>query len=153
MVILAAVGEHDSNVPIIETAYDLAMAYEDELQVLHVIPNADSGSHFQRLQRTATFSNDDFTVSAEQAETVAERLIEAAIEHPDPDRVVPVGRVGEPGEEILRLADEIDARYLVIGGRKRTPAGKALFGSIAQQVILDAEQPVVTRSTTPDLST
>jgi len=150
MVILAAVGERESNTSVIETAHDLATAYEDELQVLHVIPDADTSSHFQRLRRTATFSDDEFTVSPEQAETVAERLIEKAIDT-DRDGVVPVGRVGAPGEEILRLADEIDARYLVIGGRKRTPAGKALFGSIAQQVILDANQPVVTQSTTPDL--
>lgn len=152
MVILASVGERHSNVPIIETAHDLATAYKDDLQVIHVIPDADTGSHFQRLQRTATFSDDEFEVSPEQAKTVAERLIEKAIDDPDPDRVIPVGRVGEPGEEILCLADEIDARYLVIGGRKRTPAGKALFGSITQQIILDADRPVVTRSTTPDLS-
>ena len=103
MVILAAVGEHDSNVPIIETAHDLAMAYEDELQVLHVIPDEDSGSHFQRLQRTATFSNDDFSVSSEQAETVAERLIEAATtradscaRRPPPARFRVAGARGDP---------------------------------------------------------
>lgn len=153
MVILAAVGEGHSNVPIIDTGQDLAMAFGEDLQVLHVIPDADAGSHFQRLRRTAPFGDDEFEVSPEQARAVVERMIEKAIDDPDPDRAIPVGRVGDPGEEILRLAEEVDARYLVIGGRKRTPAGKALFGSIAQRVILDADRPVVTRSTTPDLST
>ena len=152
MVILAAVGERHSNVPIIETAHDLATAYQDDLQILHVIPATDAGSHFQRLRRTTADNDDEFEVSPEQAEAVVEEMIEEALDDPDSDRVIPIGRVGEPGEEILTLADELDARYLVIGGRKRTPAGKALFGSIAQRVILDADLPVVTQSTTPDLT-
>lgn len=152
MVILAAVGEHHSNVPIIETAQDLATAYGDDLRVVHVIPDADTGSHFQRLRRRAPFGDDEFEVSPDQARAVVEQMIETAVDDPDPERTSPVGRVGEPGDEILGLADEVDARYIVIGGRKRTPAGKVLFGSITQRIILDTDRPVVIRSTTPDLS-
>jgi len=152
MVILAAVGERSSNVPIIETASDLASAYGHELQVLHVIPDEDANSHFQRLRRRAPFSGDEFTASSDEATGVAELMIELALDEPDTDHIVPVGRVGDPGEEILRLAEDVDARYIVIGGRKRTPAGKVLFGSMTQRVILDTDRPVVIKSTTPDLS-
>ena len=54
-----------------------------------------------------------------------------------------VGLDGEPAEAILEHAASLDTRYIVLGGRDRTPVGKAVFGSIAQSVILEAETPVV----------
>lgn len=55
-----------------------------------------------------------------------------------------VGRVGDPVEELLGEADRRSVEYLVIGGRKRTPVGKAVFGSKTQSILLTAECPVVT---------
>jgi nucleotide-binding universal stress UspA family protein len=50
---------------------------------------------------------------------------------------------GDPAETIIDAADEADADLIVIGGRKRSPAGKALFGSVTQTVILNAGRPVL----------
>jgi nucleotide-binding universal stress UspA family protein len=50
---------------------------------------------------------------------------------------------GDPAEAIIDAADEVDADLIVIGGRKRSPAGKALFGSVTQTVILNAGRPVM----------
>ncbi|MFB6194359.1 MAG: universal stress protein [Halobaculum sp.] len=47
-----------------------------------------------------------------------------------------------PAEGIVRLAEEIDADQIVMGGRKRSPAGKALFGSVTQSVLLDTDRAV-----------
>lgn len=49
----------------------------------------------------------------------------------------------EAAEDIVEFADEIKASMIIIGVRKRRPAGKVLFGSVAQDVILNATQPVV----------
>lgn len=49
----------------------------------------------------------------------------------------------ETVDNILRHADEHDVDALVLGGRKRSPAGKALFGSVTQSVILNTDRPVV----------
>ena len=57
---------------------------------------------------------------------------------------------GDPAESILELADEEDADLVVVGGRKRSPAGKALFGSVTQSVILNADRPVMVAGVVAD---
>jgi Universal stress protein UspA and related nucleotide-binding proteins len=51
---------------------------------------------------------------------------------------------GDPTEQILTVADEIDTDGTVMSGRKRSPTGKVLFGSVVQSVMPAAECPVIT---------
>jgi nucleotide-binding universal stress UspA family protein len=53
------------------------------------------------------------------------------------------GSSGDPAEAIIERAEELDADQIVLAGRKRTPTGKVLFGSITQSVILGTERPVL----------
>ena len=46
-------------------------------------------------------------------------------------------------EKILQLTDKVGAEVLVIGARRRSPVGKALLGSMAQTLILEANVPVL----------
>lgn len=50
---------------------------------------------------------------------------------------------GSPAEEITDAASEADADLIAVSGRQRTPAGKAVFGSVGQAVMLEADRPVV----------
>lgn len=50
---------------------------------------------------------------------------------------------GDTVEDILDVADEYDVESVVLGGRKRSPVGKAIFGSVTQSVILETDRPVV----------
>lgn len=96
-------------------------------------PSGPSGSGANRY---------DIEDGQRDAKGVARDVVEGTLE--DDGDVSVVGRVGEPVEELMAEADRRDARYLVIGGRKRTPVGKAVFGSITQSVLLSAERPVMT---------
>jgi len=49
----------------------------------------------------------------------------------------------EPGEDIVRFADENRVDEIIIGVRSRSKVGKLLFGSTSQVVILQAGCPVV----------
>jgi len=50
---------------------------------------------------------------------------------------------GDLGEALLDLLGSVKAELLVIGARRRSPVGKALTGSVAQTVILEADVPVL----------
>jgi len=49
---------------------------------------------------------------------------------------------GDPTDELLAAADDIDADAICVSGRKRRPTGKAVFGRVTQDVILGADRPI-----------
>lgn len=52
-------------------------------------------------------------------------------------------RGNEPTTDILAYADDVEADELVISLRHRTRTGKLVFGSVAQEILLNANRPVV----------
>ncbi|MFB6297492.1 MAG: universal stress protein [Salinirussus sp.] len=50
---------------------------------------------------------------------------------------------GDSAEQVLRKVDQLDADVVVVGGTRRSPAGKAVFGDHPQQILLNAPVPVL----------
>jgi nucleotide-binding universal stress UspA family protein len=59
-------------------------------------------------------------------------------------RLVAGGRdIADVSQAILGAVGELGPDVLVIGARRRSPVGKAFLGSVAQNIILDADVPVL----------
>ena len=52
-------------------------------------------------------------------------------------------RGNEPAEDVIEVAEREDAALIVIGLRRRSPVGKLLMGSNAQDILLRAACPVL----------
>ncbi|WIV67848.1 universal stress protein [Natrialbaceae archaeon AArc-T1-2] len=53
------------------------------------------------------------------------------------------GTSGDAAPELIDTADDHDAEMIAVAGRKRSPTGKAIFGSVTQDVVLGTDRPVL----------
>lgn len=49
--------------------------------------------------------------------------------------------VGPTAESVVDYVDQHDVDHVFIGGRRRSPTGKALLGSVSQQILLQLDIP------------
>jgi nucleotide-binding universal stress UspA family protein len=85
------------------------------------------------------FDNDDAIESEAQLEEVRSVLRDAGVEH----EVRQLVRGMDPADDLINVATESNAEFIVIGLRRRSPVGKLILGSNAQRVLLDAPCPVL----------
>jgi len=92
------------------------------VDILHVFGNNPEGASVQQIEAVRE------ALDRLEGVDVEVNLLEAS---------------GDPADEILRIAEEYGVDQICIGGRKRSPTGKALFGSVTQDVILGTNRPVL----------
>lgn len=83
----------------------------------------------------------------DQIEELGEEFGAAALQQVraiDPDLAVEVQLVQDrPTEAIVRLADEIDARFIVVGHRQRHLLAEVFIGSVLEGVMSETARPIV----------
>lgn len=143
MAILVTIDESRGPSRVVDVGDALARAFDEPLVLLHVVPDDMSAIEY-RHESVSLGPGMDIGEKRTFAAAFAEDIAETSLGGGDRSHVRTEGRVGSPVEEILAAAEDVNARYLVIGGRQRSPAGKAVFGSTTQTILLRADRPVMT---------
>lgn len=85
------------------------------------------------------FDRDDALESEDELEAIRSQLRAAGVQH----EVRQLVRGMDPADDLVSVAGEVGAEFIVIGLRRRSPVGKLILGSNAQRVLLDAPCPVL----------
>jgi len=139
--VMLAIGPNDRDhvERLLESVIAVAGPTDATVYLVHVFTNDEYDQLMNDLDLDPTsgaLQPDEMASRHEGVRTPAGRLEELDIEYEIR------GIVGNPETEVVRLADELDIDQLFIGGTGRSPAGKAIFGDHAQQILLNANCPV-----------
>ena len=85
------------------------------------------------------FDREDATDTEKDLAEVRHELDDAGVDH----EIRTLERGMDPADDLVNVANEVSAEFIVIGLRRRTPVGKLILGSNAQRVLLDAPCPVL----------
>ncbi|MFC4552907.1 MULTISPECIES: universal stress protein [Halorussus] len=139
---LAVVDADESTKALVREAGELAAAVDAELVLLHVTTDEEYDSKRRAMEKVpavqANYSSDRALSGAEQfaADVGRDALDGVDVEYEA------VGALGDEQSKILQVADERECDHLFIAGKKRSPAGKAIFGDLTQSIVLNFDGPV-----------
>ncbi|PAU85554.1 universal stress protein [Halorubrum salipaludis] len=139
--VVLAVGTEDEERAerLAEEAIAVAEPAGAEIVLTHVFSDEEFEGVKSRLGIEETSEKSTPDAVAERHTTTRElsmALDEAGVSH------TIRGAVGDHADEVVEAASAVDADRVVVGGRRRSPTGKAVFGSVAQEVILSSPCPV-----------
>jgi nucleotide-binding universal stress UspA family protein len=133
-ILVATDGSKEAELAV-TTAADLAKSTDSELHVLHVgeVPLV---YHPERHAYQAEY---------EEHEKEAQQLLEAQVDRIEGASATEAQahlRMGRADEEIVELAQSIDAGLIVMGSRGQGRLRRALVGSVSESVVRHAHCPV-----------
>jgi nucleotide-binding universal stress UspA family protein len=107
----------------LQRAIEESRLRDAELLVVHSM----RGGERDELENVLTYR--------EEFEELEKQLAEEDIRY----RLVEYARGNAPSEDLLQAAEDENADMIVIGIRRRTPVGKLILGSNAQDILLHAD--------------
>jgi nucleotide-binding universal stress UspA family protein len=139
-IVVAADGSEGS-LRAVDAAADLARAIGAKLVVTHVVDSAKAATMcFGEAQLLAGCFD---ALREEGRHIVADAVARARRIVTEPEQVESRIVQGSPVEEIVRLAGEGRADWIVMGSHGRSGLARALMGSIAEGVLREAPVPVM----------
>ncbi|GAA0681857.1 universal stress protein [Natronoarchaeum mannanilyticum] len=158
-VLLAVNDEDDERIErMIDVVLDVAKPLDATVVIAHVIPEDHeelstssvplAGSSAPYILSDDEYADlldeypleeydvDDVVAHQKTVQSAVDRLADTGVDYQIR------GAVGEPGDGIVALADEVAADRVVVSGRHRSPTDKVIFGSVAQSVLLKSPAPV-----------
>jgi nucleotide-binding universal stress UspA family protein len=107
----------------LERAIDEAKLRGVRLTIIH----SHRGSEKDELETVLSYR--------EEFEQLEAKLTAAGVDH----KLIEFARDNSPAEDLIQAAKEVGADLIVIGIRRRSPVGKLILGSNAQDVLLTAD--------------
>jgi nucleotide-binding universal stress UspA family protein len=149
---LVVLSESDTGKKLLREAAELAAGVGAELVCLSVLTEEEYDHDIDVLtmldQAEGTTSHGGGRSFEEEgreelARNEGERLARPIVEGTDVDYEI-VGEVVSEGiaEAVVGAANDADCDHVFLVGNRRSPVGKAVFGDVAQTVILDFDGPV-----------
>lgn len=120
---------------LLQRAGELCNGIYDKIILLRVIDRNDYTDSLQRKVRSSGDINNIDDIIEEARQTTVKAAEEAFINIDVPYEIIT--KVGDVPEDIITEAEKRDSDHIFLVGKRRSPTGKAVFGDIAQTVILN----------------
>lgn len=135
--ILIVVTGEEPNKKLLANAKRHATGIESQIILCDI---SEEGFRQNSIQRHSKAGREAEEIDQYAAETAAAEIAEDAFGDEIPYEVV--GIPDESASTVLEIADGYDCDHVFIDARNRTPVGKAIFGDLAQTILLQFEGPV-----------
>jgi universal stress protein A len=117
----------------VELAGELADPYRSTVYLLHVVSASGMETILREPHPIMTEE-----IASKELEMLARRYLESKVQH----RLVV--RTGDPATTIVAAAEELGADIIVMATHSGRELTQLIFGSVAERVIKEAKQPVLT---------
>ncbi|QSG01463.1 universal stress protein [Natranaeroarchaeum sulfidigenes] len=137
--ILVLISDEEPNDQLLSAAVQYVSGSDTSVVVCRLVDEERYRSGIQQDARSGAEMN---SVAELEESAKAEALSVSESAFPADVATTAIGIVGVGPDAVLDIADEYDCDHVFLAGRKRSPVGKALFGDLTQQVVLEFDGPV-----------
>jgi nucleotide-binding universal stress UspA family protein len=135
---LAVVEGNEATKELVREAGELAAGVGAELDLLHVTTEDEFDEQVDALagipEHAGAYGSDN---ARDGAESFARDIGKETLADIEGLEWRAIGALGEKAPVVIEVAEDEGCDHIFLSGQKRSPAGKALFGDVTQEVILN----------------